>query len=71
MRLEEILQKINTFTYFARKCLLVAVEIIQWNNCANISKILYYDLKIKEYEIMSDNDYTMVLEARTFFTIVE
>ena len=48
MRLEEILQKINTFTYFARKCLLVAVEIIWWNNCANVSKIFYCDLKIKE-----------------------
>ena len=53
MRLEEILQKINTFTYFARKCLLVAVEIIWWNNCANISKILYYDLKIKERALPS------------------
>ena len=49
MRLEEILQKINTFTYFARKCLLVAVEIIWWNNCA----ILYYDLKIKERALPS------------------
>ena len=48
MRLEEILQKINTFTYFARKCLLVAVEIIWWNNCANVSKIFYCDLKLKK-----------------------
>ena len=46
MRLKEILQKINTFTYFARKCLLVAVEIIWWNNCANVSKIFYCDLKV-------------------------
>ena len=53
MQLEEILQKINTFTYFARKCLLVAVEIIWWNNCANVSKIFYCDLKVKERALPS------------------